>query len=62
MRLVDRDGEVLHERELRSGEPVELWAAVDEEFARDALPTRGPLFLYGYDGDTGDCLGTLIAS
>lgn len=59
MRLVSEKGEVIHERKLKTTAEAELWAAADRELSWEGGSRR--LYLYGYDGDTGKCLGTMIA-
>ena len=58
MHLVSDKGELLHETFLRTTVEAELWAAADRELSWRGGSKR--LYLYGYDGDSGECLGTMI--
>jgi hypothetical protein len=60
MHLVNDDGELVHERKLDAREFAARVSAVEdvERFKREHPPGR--YFLYGYDGDSGECLGTLV--
>jgi hypothetical protein len=59
LHVVNRDGELIRERMLRSPDEAERAAMKDTESAREQ---SGRLFLYLYDGDSGDCITTLVVA
>jgi hypothetical protein len=55
--VVDDEGELLTEHVLRSPAEADAAALIDTQEARRRA---GRLWLYLYDGDNGDCVGTLV--